>query len=247
MARKPSQKKTPTYQAVQKILRDKSWHCRGHAFAGIPSRQLAGGGGFQTLERGTRSRAAWVLARKKAHCKHCGKKTDHIRWTGKEKPANAPAAMPCELIEQVLKYYLYTDVIELRERPRHQLVIDHRFPMIRWGGPESPLPKTMPETEIETKFQLLKKDDGGNHNSLKTRACQKCFETNKRGTPFGLRFFYEGDEDWDSAIPPIGPDAEQGCKGCGWYDFNRWRIALNGVHMSRNLRHGTAKRAKRRG
>jgi hypothetical protein len=233
MAKNAARTKKPKYKAVQEILQDKAWHCRDHAFAGILSLQLAGGGGFQNIERGTKTRAAWELTRHKKHCTTCGRTTAHIRWTGKMKAANAPAAMPKELIEQVLKYYRYTDTIELRPRPPHQLVIDHRFPMIRWGGPEFKLPKKMTKTEITTKFQLLKKDDGGNHNSLKSRACQKCVEIQKRATPFGITFFYEGDENWDSDIPKSGPEAEKGCLGCGWYDFDRWREALNASKKSR--------------
>jgi hypothetical protein len=85
----------------------------------------------------------------------------------------------------------------------------------------------MSEAEIERKFQLLKKDSSGNHNLLKSRACEFCIKNHKRGTPLGIQFYYHGDEKWPSIIQQKGKEAEKGCIGCGWYDFAQWRKALN--------------------
>ena len=49
----------------------------------------------------------------------------------------------------------------------------------------------------------------------------------KRGIIAGIRFFYEGDENWPVAVPTKGRAAEQGCVGCGWYDIPMWRTKLN--------------------
>ncbi|WP_368012024.1 hypothetical protein [Laspinema palackyanum] len=54
-----------------------------------------------------------------------------------------------------------------------------------------------------------------------------CIKTNKRGTPLGIKFYYEGDENWPAGVPVRGKDAEIGCVGCGWYDFETWRDRLN--------------------
>lgn len=81
--------------------------------------------------------------------------------------------------------------------------------------------------EIEEKFQLLKKDESGNHNLLKSRACERCIATEKREGPLGINFFYEGDENWPDDCPQNGEEAKAGCIGCGWYDFKTWREALN--------------------
>jgi len=218
---------TPLYKQVQKVLQDKQWHCRGHEFKHVGSTQIAGGGGFQRVERGNKSSEAWQLERKKKHCVVCGGVKNHIRWTGRLKPANAPAGFPAKLKKRILEHHDFTDASELKKRPAIQLVIDHRFPMIRWGGHEAPLDPAMPAEAIEAKFQLLKKDDGGNHNSQKTRVCERCFKTGRRGTPFGIMFFYEGTENWDSSIPKSGSDAERGCEGCGWYNFDLWRKGIN--------------------
>jgi hypothetical protein len=72
----------------------------------------------------------------------------------------------------------------------------------------------------------LKKDAAGNHNLLKSRSCERCIKLGKRGTPFGIRFWYKGDENWSSPHTK-GLEAEEGCVGCGWYDFDTWRTALN--------------------
>lgn len=99
--------------------------------------------------------------------------------------------------------------------------------MERWGRSEPSHNVGMSDSEIRRKFQLLKKDSAGNHNLLKSRSCERCIATGKRGTPMGIRFWYSGGENWSDNIPQSGSEAEQGCIGCGWYDFETWRNALN--------------------
>jgi hypothetical protein len=88
----------------------------------------------------------------------------------------------------------------------------------------------MTEQEIKNKFQLL----DNQRNQQKREVCRKCFQTNKRGTIFGINYFYEGDENWQTnfinqnkEVVKIGKDAELGCVGCGWYDIQKWRESLN--------------------
>lgn len=107
------------------------------------------------------------------------------------------------------------------------LVVDHRFPMERYGNIEDENPVDMTEEQIQKKFQLLKKDDSGNHNLLKSRACERCLKTGKRGSFLGVNFFYQGDENWPESCPRTGEEAREGCIGCGWYDINKWRDELN--------------------
>ncbi len=204
------------------LLSDKQWHCRSCEGKNIASGQYAGGGGIQGLERGTKSRPGLVIASKVISCSQCQKKTTWDRWTGKIKQANAAANISKKLIQKILNFYLYTDIIEQRQRAAHELVIDHRFPMERWGSTEESLKLDMSENEISKKFQLLKKDTSGNHNLLKSRACERCIKEGKRGTPLGIEFWYEGNEGWASDYQ-LGAEAEKGCVGCGWYDFNTWR------------------------
>lgn len=219
-------KKAPTQLKVFNLLSDQKWHCRRCEGKQVASEQYAGGGGIQGLERGTRNRPGLVIETESRYCHECQQKTRQDLWTGEIKSANSAAKIPEVLVKRILKIYAYTDVIERRQRAIHELVIDHRFPMERWGSNEPPHLTSISEDEIKKKFQLLKKDDSGNHNLLKSRSCENCLRTGKRGTPLGIRFWYAGDENWAS-IYQRGNEAEEGCIGCGWYDFAAWRNALN--------------------
>jgi hypothetical protein len=79
------------------------------------------------------------------------------------------------------------------------------------------------DTEIREQFQLLTNQ----RNLQKREVCRKCYQTGDRGYPFGIQYYYEGDEKWPDTIPKSGKVAEVGCSGCGWYDLQKWRIALN--------------------
>lgn len=209
------------------ILSDQNFHCRKCAQQIIGSEQLAGGGGVQGLQRGTKNRPGLVIETISEYCDLCGKKTKWDRWTGEFQQSNSASGIPPKLQKKVLNHYGYIDTIEQRKRQAHELVIDHRRPMERWGESEENNNVDMTEEEIQQKFQLLKKDDSGNHNLLKSRACEKCIETGKRGYPMGIKYYYEGDENWPEDCPTKGKDSERGCIGCGWYDFEEWRKSLN--------------------
>lgn len=213
------------YKVLQ-LLSDNQWHCRECEGKKIASTQYAGGGGIQGLQRGTKKREGLVIESKTDRCEVCGKKTRWDRWTGETRKANAATNIPPALIERILQVYGYRDAIENRQRQKHELVIDHRFPMERWGQSEVSHDANMSEAEIRRRFQLLKKDEGGNHNLLKSRACEHCIAQGKRGTPLGIKFWYQGGEDWPIEVER-GPEAEVGCTGCGWYDLQAWREALN--------------------
>ena len=209
------------------VLKDRCWHCCDCAGRQIGSTQIAGGGGIQGLQRGTKSRPGIITETKCEFCSECDKTSTWYRWTGEYTESSSASGLPRKLQTQIFEHYGYTDSIEQRRRQTHELVIDHRFPMERWGTSEEKNPTQMDEQEIERKFQLLKKDSSGNHNLLKSRACERCIATGKRGYPMGIRFYYAGDENWPVDCPVKGPEAERGCYGCGWYDFDTWRAALN--------------------
>lgn len=209
------------------ILSDQNFHCRKCAQQIIGSEQLAGGGGVQGLQRGNKNRPGLVIETIAEYCEECGKKTKWDRWTGEFQQSNSAAGIPAKLQKKVLSHYGYVDTIEQRKRQAHELVIDHRHPMERWGESETSNNVDMSEEEIEQKFQLLKKDASGNHNLLKSRACERCIETGKRGYPMGIKYYYEGDENWPEDCPTKGKESERGCIGCGWYDFDAWRKGLN--------------------
>jgi predicted NUDIX family NTP pyrophosphohydrolase len=106
----------------------------------------------------------------------------------------------------------------------HGLLPDHKFPEIRWDEKvRRDSLEGISESEIKRDFQLL----NNQRNQQKREVCRKCFQTNKRGTPFGIKFFYEGNEHWPKNLQKTGKAAEKGCVGCGWYDLEKWRQSLN--------------------
>ena len=80
----------------------------------------------------------------------------------------------------------------------------------------------MTDEEIRQKFQLLTNQ----RNQQKREVCRTCFQTGKRGSLFGIPYYYEGTENWDTSIPQKGKEAEKGCIGCPWYDIQEWRRHL---------------------
>jgi hypothetical protein len=113
------------------------------------------------------------------------------------------------------------DVYENRKATA--LLPDHKFPEIRWDEKtKQENPDDMSEEEIKRKFQLL----SNQRNEQKREVCRNCFQTGKRGKPFDIPFFHEGDENWPKNVPQRGKGAEKGCHGCGWYDLKAWREAL---------------------
>jgi len=104
------------------------------------------------------------------------------------------------------------------------LIPDHKFSEIRWDNDtKSENTMNMSDEEIVSKFQLL----DNQRNLQKREICRNCYQTNKRGTIYGIDFFYKGCDNWDSQIPTKGKEAEIGCEGCPWYDIQKWRDELN--------------------
>jgi hypothetical protein len=218
---------------VFKLLSDKQWHCRECEGKKIASAQYAGGGGIQGLQRGTKSRPGIMIETKRVFCTTCKRDTLSDRWAGEFQQANATTGISKALCKRILEVYGHVDTIEGRKRQSHELIIDHRFPMERWGTTEETNKNDMSEENIRKKFQLLKKDCSGNHNLLKSRACETCIKTDQRGSPFGIKFWYKGNSMWPAEVVKKGSAAEKGCHGCGWYDFEKWRVELN-KHLLKN-------------
>lgn len=156
------------------------------------------------------------------YCRRCDKKTTQMlllpvpRGSGGGYEIWTPTLRK-RIIEQHKSFDAYEG-----KRGSH-LLPDHKFPEIRWDF------ETRRETlehltaaEIQNDFQLL----SNQRNQQKREVCRTCFQTGKRGYPFGIKFYYKGNEDWPSDIPAAGKKAEDGCVGCGWYDLNAWRDAL---------------------
>uniref|UniRef100_UPI002B26098C hypothetical protein n=1 Tax=Candidatus Poriferisodalis multihospitum TaxID=2983191 RepID=UPI002B26098C len=216
------------------VLRDMQWHCRECEYTHTGITQIAGGAGIQGLQRGTKSRPGLVIESANHLCTACDRTTRHDRWQGNFTRAVPSSTMPRGFVRRAVRLLGSRDVVELTERPPNQLTVDHKLPQLRWGGTEVAAQQdysAMSDEDIVDKFQLLKKSNGSvSHNLLKSRACERCYKTGNRGTPFGIRFFYAGNGKW----APADKQDASGCVGCGWFDFDAWRSALN-----RTLRLGT--------
>ena len=257
-------------------LRDRNWFCRDCAAeklskAGLSSGQYAGGGGIQGLERGQSSkRPGCELERGNEKCGKHGS-TSHDRWTGFFKPNFSQGMIPAKLQEKIFEMRGYRDVLEARTREAGGLMIDHKFPRGEFNVPDDiPYKEILDNLEsgddakeiegwiqCEKYFQILKKDQVGNHNKMKTEFCGTCCtchacekelsdhsdeeleqcsgkpamnpkkRNGKRGIVMGINFFYKGDENWPKGVPRRGIEAEKGCVGCGWYDVAKWKEELN--------------------
>jgi len=222
-------------------LIDEKWACRQCvaeelAKEGLPSGQYAGGGGIQGLERGQkRLRPGCELESGKEQCNKHGQ-TDHDRWTGFFKPNFSPSSIPPKLQEKIFEMSGYRDVIENRTREQGGLMVDHKFPRGEFNAPDDiPYGEILKNLESNDKakvkigqdqckkyFQVLKKDDVGNHNKMKAEFCGTCCTCpaceselsnhsddelkkcstlpakrpekryGKRGTVMGINFYYGG-------------------------------------------------------
>lgn len=125
---------------------------------------------------------------------------------------------------RVIRLLHERNAFEARKTNKKALLPDHKFSEVRWDADtKAENSMEMTDEEIIKKFQLL----DNQRNLQKREICRRCFQEGKRGTIYGIEYFYEGDENWNSNIPQVGKDAERGCVGCPWYDIDAWRAMLN--------------------
>ncbi len=220
-------KKNGKQYKVYCVLKDKNWHCRECEYEHVGTTQIAGSGGIKGLRNGTKDRDGLIIESINRDCKTCGIKTRQDRWTGEFESAIPVGVFSPYFSKRVFALLQYQDVVEMTKRPPSQLTIDHKLPRIRWDAQtekEQNDYAKMDDKDILDYFQLLKRSNGAvSHNLLKSRACENCLKTGLRGTPFNIRFFYAGTEKWE----PSDKKNPEGCIGCGWFDFSKWREELN--------------------
>ena len=112
------------------------------------------------------------------------------------------------------------------------LLPDHKFSEIRWdeNTPEDN-PVDMPADKVRAKFQMMTTQ----RNQQKREVCRRCYKTGMRGTIYGIKYYYKGDDKWNPDIPTRGKAAEQGCVGCPWYDIQKWREELQKLIEKSNM------------
>ncbi len=204
---------------IFEILEDGKWHCRNCDIKN-PN--------FARRIQDLKEQGYTIATHVNYHCPVCGNRRstrllllpiDRIERAGRGYETWSP-----KLRDRIIRVLGGIDVYE--NVPKSSCLPDHKFSEIRWGeDTKSENPDTMTDEEIREKFQLLTNQ----RNQQKREVCRNCFQTGKRGTIFGIKYFYCGTEDWDSSIPKEGKAAEQGCIGCPWYDIQEWRRQLQQV------------------
>lgn len=166
----------------------------------------------------------YTISTRKLDCKKCSKKTTHHQLIyllrsgdGKNEYETISPKLKNRIIRVLRNYDAYEDNFHAKG-----LLPDHKFPEIRWDKNTKEENNNLSDEQITQKFQLL----SNQRNLQKREVCRKCFQTGKRGTIFGINYFYKGNEKWNSKLK-IGKLAEKGCEGCGWYDITQWRQSLN--------------------
>lgn len=125
---------------------------------------------------------------------------------------------------RVIRLLKERNAFEARATNKKALIPDHKFSEVRWDDEtKGENPAEMTDEEIIQKFQLL----DNQRNQQKREVCRRCFQEGLRGTIYGIRYYYKGDQHWDAHIPAKGKAAEKGCEGCPWYDIEEWRRKLN--------------------
>lgn len=211
MADIPFNEGTQIYQTFQ-ILSDGEWHCGKHELPGTqPAKpiQIIRQNGYE-VENGS------------FFCQTCGYKTVHRRLVSTIPTGDVivRSTLPERLKKRVKRLYNNIEAVTQRKNQSAQLEVDHRFPQVRWSSPEDMNDPDMPDEEIFEKFQLLTRQN----NLWKSRYCENCVQTGKRGTFIGIEYFYQGGPTWPEYI---ATDDERGCHGCFWYNPDEWRRSLN--------------------
>lgn len=193
-----------------------SWKCREHELPANPNFARR----IQDLKE-----IGYTLATDiKRYCEVCKQYKPHIQMLPIPRvvvAGNGYETWSPRLRKRIIKVLDSYDVYE-GKKGQH-LLPDHKFSEIRWDEHTKDVnPDDMTDEQIRDKFQLM----SNQRNQQKREACRRCFQSGKRQFPFGIQYYYEGNENWDSSIPPKGKAAEQGCHGCGWYDMEKWRQNL---------------------
>ncbi len=154
---------------------------------------------------------------KNVYCNKCGIKTVHRKLKSTEiitENLKARTGIPPKIAKRAKELYGCVDEYSMRTEAANILEIDHRVPQVRWTKNEDDN-TNLTDEQIKEKFMLLSRQN----NLLKSRICEECARTNKRGKGYKeIEFWYVGDEDYTDEI---------GCVGCFWHNPSKWRKELN--------------------
>lgn len=147
-------------------------------------------------------------------CSECDKKTVHRQLLSLEpETSKERTSLPKRIRERIFSMHDNRDARTGRQT-NEPLEIDHRVPRIRESEDETTYEEYSDEQLYNT-FMLLTRQN----NLTKSRACESCVQTNKRGWD-QLKWWYTGDEEYKGT-----------CEGCFWYNPETWkREALNELY-----------------
>ena len=150
-------------------------------------------------------------------CPNCGIKTVHRKLKSTEiitENLKARTGIPPKIAKRAKELFGCVDEYSMRTEAPKVLEIDHRIPQVRWTTNEDDN-SNLTDEQIKEKFMLLTSPN----NLLKSRICEECAKTNKRGKGYKIiEFWYIGGENYVDDI---------GCEGCFWHNPSQWRIKLN--------------------
>jgi len=154
---------------------------------------------------------------KNIYCENCGIKTVHRKLKSTEiitENLKARTGIPSKIAKRAKELFACVDEYTMRTEAPKVLEIDHRVPQVRWTTNEDDN-SNLTDEQIKEKFMLLTSPN----NLLKSRICEECAKTNKRGKGYKeIEFWYVGGEDYSDDI---------GCVGCFWHNPSKWRKELN--------------------
>lgn len=195
-------------------MSDCKWHCTkcellsGQAKTWQVWRQEKG------IQLDTDENGKWF---KRTFCKNCGISTIHRKLKSVEiisEGLKARTDIPPEVKKRAKELFACIDEYSMRTEVPKDLQLDHRVPQVRWATNEDDN-SNLSDAQIREKFMLLTESN----NLLKSRVCEECVKTGKRGKGYKeIEFWYKGTEIYDSSL---------GCVGCFWHSPSVWRAELN--------------------
>lgn len=112
-------------------------------------------------------------------CPNCGIKTVHRKLKSTEivtENLKARTGIPPKVAKRAKELFGCIDEYSMRTEAAKILEIDHRTPQVRWTTNEDDN-SNLTDEQIKAKFMLLTSPN----NLLKSRVCEECVKTNKRG------------------------------------------------------------------
>ena len=157
-------------------------------------------------------------------CEKCKNKTVHrkLKSLKLSEETKVRSGLSQKLAKKIKEVLEFEEALFLRKMPPRELEVDHKFPQVRWDKDEEENNTDMLERKIKEKFILLTRSN----NLLKSRYCEKCFKTCKRGNFPGIYYWFKGGKNWDKKIDKHD---KKGCEGCFWNNPYNWREELNKV------------------